>query len=184
MTTDATVLRVRALSAYESGRRVRAIQLALPFALVGLVGAVAGPRPLLAVVVGALIVVLAGWAFVHGRTLERAVLPGTLAGFVPFAFAQIAMLWGHACVGDQCVALCIPACVAGGLVAGAMVAGFGWWKQQPLAFQGFAGLFSVLTGALGCSCVGYSGVMGLVAGLVLSSAASFVIPRGRSGGAR
>lgn len=91
--------------------------------------------------VGALIVVLAGWAFLRGRTLERAVLPGVLAGF-------------------------------------------GWWKQQPLAVQGFAGLFSVLTGALGCSGVGYSGVMGLMAGLVLSSAASFVTPRARPGGPR
>ena len=170
MAIDVGVMQERLRHAYESGRRRRALWLACPFALVGILGVLAGPRPLLAAGVGVGVCALAFACFVLGRQLERAVFPGTLAGFIPFGLAQLTRVYGHACMGGHCMSLCIPACTAGGVVAGLMVTIVARRQRAPASFYVAAGVFSALTGALGCSCVGFTGVLGLVAGLVASSA--------------
>lgn len=165
----------RLRGAYEAGRRQRALWLASPFAVVGLAGLLAGPRPLVAVAVGLAVCGLAFACFVAGRQLELAVLPGTVAGFIPFGLAQLTRLWGHACLGGHCVSLCLPACTAGGVLAGLMVTVIGRRRGAGPTFYLAAGAFSALTGALGCSCIGYTGVIGLVVGLVASSAAGALV---------
>src|SRR5260221_9782019 len=46
----------------------------------------------------------------YGRDLKRAVLPGVAAGLIPLALALCAVRVGHACTGDGCMMLCVPAC--------------------------------------------------------------------------
>ena len=82
--------------------------------------------------------------------------------------------YGHGCSGDHCSSLCVPACTAGGVTAGVVVSviatrlrlGWGFWLS--------ASAVSVLTGAMGCACVGYSGVLALVGGFAVGLAPQFV----------
>ena len=73
---------------------------------------------------------------------------------------------GHACAGGHCSTWCLPACIAGGVVAGFAVSWFA--KQRGLDWRFFVGAsaVSLLTGAMGCACIGYSGVFGLTAGFL------------------
>ena len=54
----------------------------------------------------------------YGRELRRAVLPGLTMGVFPLALALCANHMGHACMGGQCMTMCLPACIIGGLGAG------------------------------------------------------------------
>ncbi|HXK20876.1 MAG TPA: hypothetical protein VNG33_23860, partial [Polyangiaceae bacterium] len=70
----------------------------------------------------------------------------------------------HLCMGERCMTVCVPACMVGGLGAGIGVSLLGLrWKQGPVFWVG-ATVLTLLTGAMGCSCVGYSGVAGLAVG--------------------
>jgi hypothetical protein len=58
----------------------------------------------------------------------------------------------------------VPACSLGGLGAGIGISIIGIrWKQSWPFWVGATAL-TLLTGAMGCSCVGYSGVAGLAVG--------------------
>ena len=100
----------------------------------------------------------------YGRGLKHAVLPGVAAGLVPLALALCANQMGHVCTGSQCMSLCMPACIAGGVVAGLAVASIGFQRKAGPGFWLGASTLAILTGAMGCSCIGYSGVFGLAAG--------------------
>jgi hypothetical protein len=111
----------------------------------------------------------------YGRDMKWAVLPGVLAGLVPLVFALCAKHIGHACTGDGCMVLCVPACMAGGFLAGIAVDlaclrrgwGLGFW----LAASGLC----FLTGAMGCACAGVLGIAGLAFGYVASAAAGLIV---------
>src|SRR5690606_6404313 len=70
----------------------------------------------------------------------------------------------HTCGVNGCGTLCVPACALGGVVAGLAVArvaarrGLGLWFFIP------ASSLCLRTGAMGCACLGFSGVVGLVVG--------------------
>ncbi len=163
-TTEALALR-----AYEAGRRSRAAELALPLLGIGVLAAVTGTRVPVAVFVSLAMTVLAFAFLVRGQGLGRAVVPGLLLGLVPFACARAAQhipaSMGHLCTGSACVSWCIPMCVGGGLVAGAVLGRLARRTSTPIAFALGAGALAALTGALGCACVGLSGVVGGVVGL-------------------
>jgi hypothetical protein len=103
----------------------------------------------------------------YGRDLKRAVLPGLAAGFVPMAFALCANHMGHYCTGEECMSLCVPACVAGGIVAGLTVAYFGYRGKHGLGYWSASSAIALLTGAMGCACIGFAGLFGLGAGYLV-----------------
>ena len=164
---DLERLEHRARRAYEWSRARRA---AIGFAPVSLVvaGAVSlGERPGTTLAFGVALFVLGVVMLWHGRELKRSVLPGLGAGLIPL----VAVLCVHhfePCCTDahcaQCMAMCLPACAAGGLGAGLVVAGVGLRRRRGLWFWLAASGVALSTGAMGCICVGLAGLGGLGAG--------------------
>ena len=99
----------------------------------------------------------------YGKDVRRAVLPGVAAGLVPLVLSLCATHLHH-CTGDGCMMVCVPACAAGGLLAGVAVAVMASHRRATLTFLVPASGLALLTGAMGCACVGYSGVIGLALG--------------------
>lgn len=162
---DLDLLERRARVRYEVARAVRGL---LGFApallLVGLAAAL-GRRPGSTLFFGGLLFLVGAFLLWRGRTLHRAVLPGVLSGLIPLSLALVANR-GHACPGGQCASWCLPACVAGGIIAGLAVSALASRRGLGWRFWVGASALSLLTGAMGCSCVGYSGVIGLGAGFL------------------
>jgi len=167
--TDLTRFERRARVGYEFARLRRAFVGFAPL-LVVIAVAVALARHPSATAAFGLAAFLVGLVLLwYGRDVRRAVLPGVTAGLVPLVLALCANHVHH-CTGDGCMMLCVPACAVGGLAAGLAVAGIGNQRRAGVAFWLPASGLALLTGAMGCSCVGYAGVVGLglgyAAGLV------------------
>lgn len=160
---DDEVLLKRARRRYELGRLRRALLGALPVVLLGAAAVTLGSRPWSAGGFGVAALAAAAVFLWFGREPQRAVLPAMVAGAVPLALALCANHW-HACGSGGCTSLCVPACTVGGLVAGLAVAGIGLRRRASLWYWVAASGLTVLEGAMGCSCVGGAGVVGLVAG--------------------
>jgi len=162
---DAERILARAEHAYERSRMTLATWQTLPLAfLVGL-ALFLGGRVQTSLMLGAALLAL-GWFFAwRGRELGRAILPGVAAGVVPLALALAAQAYGHVCTGSGCMSLCVPACSFGGAVAGFLVA----YAARASTARGrtiaASSALALLGGSLGCSCVGYGGVVGLGVGL-------------------
>lgn len=120
-------------------------------------------RSLLAAVSGGVLFASGVVALWRGGALRRAVLPGVLAGLLPLGFALIANR-GHFCASGHCSTYCLPACTAGGVLAGLIVSTVARRRGLGLSFLATASALSMLTGAMGCSCAGASGVFGMMAG--------------------
>lgn len=99
----------------------------------------------------------------RGQDAGAGALPGVAAGTVPLV-AALCTPNLHVCTGETCMSLCLAACTGGGLIAGAAV-GLAWRRSQRgrVALLVAAAL-CLITGALGCGCVGYAGVLGMAAG--------------------
>jgi hypothetical protein len=104
----------------------------------------------------------------YGRGVKRAVLPGLAAGVIPLIFGLCAK-YVHDCMGPGCLAFCVPACFAGGLVAGIVVDVVGLRTANNIGFWVAASGVGLLTGAMGCVCAGALGLAGLVTGFALSA---------------
>ena len=161
---DVSLMERRVRRSYEWSRARRALLGVVPLMLVVVVAALVGRRPGSTILIGSVATVWGALLLWYGRDVRRAVLPGVAAGLIPLTFALCANLVGHGCTGDQCVALCIPACTVGGLAAGFAVAAVGRRGRHGAAFWLSTSGLAVLTGAMGCACIGYSGVFGLVLG--------------------
>lgn len=162
--TDLVRLEQRARAHYELVRVMRAVLAFVPALAIVAIAAAVGRRPSSALGFGATMFVLGVALLWYGREPRRGVLPGLLAGSLPLALTLCATRVGHVCGGDHCVSLCIPACTIGGLSAGVLVARTLYRKRRrPLAWLAASGI-ALLTGAMGCTCVGYAGVAGLVLG--------------------
>ena len=120
---DLDSLERRARVRYELARAARAIVGFTPALLLVLLAAALGRRPSSAVMFGGMLFVSGAFLLWRGQTLHRAVLPGLLAGVIPLTFAIMANR-GHACAGGHCSTWCLPACIAGGVVAGLAVSWF------------------------------------------------------------
>ena len=105
----------------------------------------------------------------RGRDAQRAVLPALVAGAIPLTLA----LWAnqaHSCcgVGSACTtdmpSMCLLACSVGGVAAGLLMAAVGHRWRAGLWFWLSATAVSALVGAMGCACVGYTGLFGLAGG--------------------
>lgn len=105
-----------------------------------------------------------------GREFRRGVLPGIASGLFPLMMATGAEMVGHSCSAEGCVSWCVPACIAGGVTGGALLSWSARRREWPLSQMLVGGWVSILCGALGCSCVGYSGIVGMVVGLAIPTA--------------
>jgi hypothetical protein len=155
------VSRARARRAYEIGRIRLAVLGALPIALAVVAATSVATRPDSTLVFGLIAVGMTMlW---YGRDLQRAVLPGFLAGLVPLVLALCANRL-HACGPDGCTSYCVPACALGGIAAGLSVASIGHELRASARFWLSASALALLTGSMGCACIGFSGVIGLSVG--------------------
>jgi hypothetical protein len=152
--------------AYELGRLRLSVLGVLPVVLVVVVAVLVSHRPGSALAFGVLTVLAGGIMLFYGRDPQRAVLPGVAAGLIPLTAALCANQVHH-CGPDGCTSFCLPACVAGGIVAGLVVASVGHRRKASPGFWVSATGIALLTGAMGCTCVGYSGVVGLMLGFTL-----------------
>ncbi|MFO0667456.1 MAG: hypothetical protein U0174_26130 [Polyangiaceae bacterium] len=169
MTLEPVELRarlVRAERAYERGRALRAAIVALSVASISVLVACLGGRVHTALVLGAGLLVFSWFCLWRGQTLGRTVFPGVVAGVVPLALALAAQSYGHVCTASGCMSLCVPACAVGGGIAGFVVARASRFVEAKVTFIAAASGLTMLVGSLGCSCVGYGGVVGLGLGLV------------------
>lgn len=160
---DLDSLERRARVRYELGRAARSVLGFAPALVVVLAAAGFGRRPGSAVVFGGVLFVLGAFLLWRGKTLHKAVLPGLLAGLIPLTCALVANR-GHLCIGGHCSTWCLPACITGGVVAGLAISYLAHKRGMDWRFWAGASGISLLTGAMGCSCIGYSGVFGLAAG--------------------
>lgn len=165
---DLDLLERKARVRYELVRAGRSLLGFAPALVLVAAAAALGRRPSSAVMFGSMLFVSGAFLLWRGQTLHRAVLPGLLSGVIPLVFALVAN-HGHACAGGHCSTWCLPACTAGGVVAGLGVSWFA--NKRGLDWRFFAGAsaVSLLTGAMGCSCIGYSGVIGLGAGFLVGA---------------
>ena len=153
-------LQQRARRAYEFARLRRAALGMAPVVVIVALATCFTHRPESALMFGA-VAVLAGVIMLwFGREPQKAVLPGIAAGVVPLALALCAN-YVHSCGMHGCSTLCVPACALGGVVAGLAIASVGNQRRAGPVFWLSASALALLIGAMGCSCIGYSGVAGL-----------------------
>lgn len=164
--TDLGQLERRLRRAYELGRLRRALLGVAPVLVIVVLAASITHRPSSALWFGFATVTVGAVMLWYGRDPQKAVLPGIAAGLVPLAMALCASHI-HMCGPEGCTSLCVPACTAGGAIAGLAVAAVGNQRKAGLLFWLSASSLAVLTGAMGCACLGYSGVVGLGVGFTL-----------------
>lgn len=158
--TDLTRLQRRVRWAYEFGRLRRALLGVAPVLVIVAVAACITHHPISTLWFGFATVTVGATMLWYGRDPQKAVLPGIAAGLVPLVFALCANHI-HGCGADGCSSFCVPACAVGGVVAGLVVASVGNQRKAGAWFWLSASSLALLTGAMGCACVGYSGVLGL-----------------------
>jgi hypothetical protein len=166
VSTDLVRLEQRARARYELGRLRRALLGVCPLLPVLLLALWLSERPVSTLCFGLGAAALGAWMLWYGRDPQRAVLPGVSAGLIPLAFSLCANQIQQ-CGPDGCGSFCAPACTLGGAVAGWAIASVGSRRQLGLCFWVGASGLTLATGAMGCSCVGYSGVLGLGVGFGL-----------------
>lgn len=182
MSSAAQAVVTRARWAYEWARLRRALLGALPVVLVVAGAAAATTTPAATATAGVILVAASVVALWRGQGHQRAFLPGLVAGVPPLVLALCATHLGHAWLGELCMPVCLAACALGGLGGGLLV---GRWARRtgaPLMQLGAAAGFGILTGTLGSSCVGVTGVA-LVAAAFLPAAVALPLlapsrPRG------
>ena len=176
-------LATRARRAYELGRARTALRYA-PIVAVAALAAMSCGRPAgLSCALGAALFLLTGALCFLGGIGGRAVVAGLLAGCAPLALPLLTRTLGYACLGDRCASLCMPACVVGGIAAGAVVGLLSArWIDTPRDELGFAAsalAVAALTGCLGCTLAGAAGVLGMLAGVAAGSAPVLILARVR-----
>ena len=154
---------------YEMQRGILALLGAIPVLLVVSLACVYSQRATTSALLGGGAIVLGVVMLWRGQQAQRAVLPAVGLGAIPLTLA----LWANAahgcCVaGGTCMAgmssMCLPACSAGGLIAGGLLAVLGHRWRAGVWFWISATGMTLLVGATGCACVGYTGVLGLAIG--------------------
>ena len=165
MQAEQALLRGKAKRAYEWGRLRRALGGSIPTLLVGgmvaaLVHEVSWP-----LVLGSLLYLASVALLWFGRSPGRSVLPGVVYGLLPRTGGVIAKLHGHVCLGMSCYSNCMLYCVSGGVLAGILVGRLAAKSDSPLAVFMSAAATALLTGAIGSSCVGVHGIVGMALGI-------------------
>jgi hypothetical protein len=175
---DLAALERRARAAYERARWWHAVIASWPLAVllaISLAADVGLARALpFAIVGGALAIV----CMQRGGELGRAVITGWIGGSLPLVAALVACRIPHACVAGTCYAWCMPACIVAGAVAGAWVMRRALARPHGRTGHAIVGaLVATLTGAMGCMALGIGGTLGMLLGLALASAPTWVLAR-------
>jgi hypothetical protein len=156
----------RVRRSYELSRLRSALLGFAPMLLLVVAAAFLSHRYTFALPAGTVLLLAGVAALWYGRDPGRGVLPGAVGGSLALTLALCANQMGHFCTGERCMSWCLPACVLGGLLAGGIVGFSGLRKRRGLGYWVSASSITLLTGSLGCSCVGYSGIAGLFVGFV------------------
>ncbi len=156
----------RASSAYERGRVRWAALSALPLAIVPIASFFVGHRLGSSVGLGVALLVGATVMLWRGQSYARGLTLGLKAGFIPLVLSHGANLYGHLCTASGCTSLCVPACIAGGLVAGLWIALSA--ARAPWQVLASAASVALLVGSFGCACIGFGGLAGMTLGLAAS----------------
>ncbi|MEO6603381.1 MAG: hypothetical protein ABIQ16_26085 [Polyangiaceae bacterium] len=135
------------------------------------------PHPHVMLALGAGVFVLGATLLWYGREPARAVLPGFAAGFLPLCLALCTRHLGHLCSDAECVEMCLPVCVAGGVLAAGVVSWYGTLRARRTRFWASASGVALLTGAVGASCAGYRGVLAVALGYAFGFTGAFVLMR-------
>jgi hypothetical protein len=177
--TDLDLLEHRARRGYERSRVLRALLGALPVALLaGLLFCLGvHPHPHVMLAMGAGVFALGAALLWYGRDPARAVLPGLAAGFLPLCLALCTRHLGHMCTDAECIAMCLPVCLAGGVLAAAVVSWYGGQRERSAWFWAWASGLALLTGAVGATCAGYQGVVAVAVGYAVGFAGAFLVVR-------
>jgi hypothetical protein len=165
----------RARLAYEASRLRRAVVAFAPVLLLAVAAALIGQRVEYTIAFGSALFAFGVVLLWYGRDIRRAVIPGVLAGLVPLVFALCAKHVGHACTGDGCMTLCVPACAAGGFLAGIVISVVWFRHGRDFGFWLGASAVTLLTGAMGCACAGVPGLVGLVLGYAATAGAGLLL---------
>ncbi|MEW5742710.1 MAG: hypothetical protein AB1938_27580 [Myxococcota bacterium] len=169
-------LKDAARRAYERSRLGRALAVAAPVVMLPAVSFLLGTSAASATLLGAGLVTAVALGVWRGGAVALSNAAGLKAGLIPLVFAHGAKAFGHVCTPAGCTTLCVPACAAGGVLAGALVE---WWARRgprPNVTRALGAGVAVLTGGLGCACVGYAGLLALLVGLALAMGVTRVLP--------
>lgn len=168
MALNELTLELRARRAYEWGRLRWSLRL-VPWVAAAFAAAAWAGRPLdlCGALAGAVLALAVGLSFAGGEP-GRAVRPGLLAGSFALALPLLVRVVGHACASDACMSLCLPSCVLGGGLGGGFLALRAAREERGRVFLAAAIGIAGLTGALGCTLAGVSGVIGMLAGAVVA----------------
>jgi hypothetical protein len=175
--TDAQQVERRARRAYEMSRLRRAIVAFAPMLSLVALAAVLGHRPWPTLALGASFFVAGVWLLWYGRDIRRAVLPSIAAGAVPLVLALCARHLPHACMGGSCFSVCIPACAVGGLIAGCLIVVVALRARHRPGFWITASGLTLLTGSMGCMCVGGWGILAQIGGFVVGGGIGLLASR-------
>jgi len=107
-------------------------------------------------------------ATAHDR-YARAVFAGVLAGLPAFIVPLLLRSVGVPRFGGAAIDPCLPATFVAGILAGAFVSVRAVDEKRHLSFWLAAVVAAALTGTLGCSVAGSSGVLGLMAGVLVGT---------------
>ena len=155
---------------YEWSRARRALLGFAPATILVALAVTFAARPLLTMTFGVLLFLWGAVLLWQGRELKRSVLPGVGAGLLPLSLAICANRIGHVCLEGSCTMLCVPACTVGGLGAGILLSRVGRGGRHGLGVWMAASATALLTGAMGCICIGSAGLAGLLLGYSVGSA--------------
>jgi hypothetical protein len=162
-------LRVEARRGYERGRLRIALTHALLAAAPMILTLTVWPGATTPIVLAVLLYVAMAALLWLGRDAGRGAVAGLVAGSLPLVSLVVATRFGHLCGGGFCVSLCVPICLAGGVLAGSYVAWRGLRSPGSLPFWAAAGIVGSLTAAIGCVPMGLGATLGLVAGFGLAA---------------
>lgn len=181
MATESSDLKEQARRAYELGRLRRAAAWSIPTLLIGGMVAVMVREVSIPLVLAAVLYLASMFLLWWGRAPGRGVLPGIAYGLLPLGAGVIGKLHGHVCMGFACYGVCLPLCVGGGVLAGLFIARVAARSENPLAVFLSAAATALFTGAIGSSCVGVHGVIGMGLGLGLGFGPLMAFRRARHG---
>lgn len=182
---DLHAIERRAVRAFERAMLQRAALGAVPMVVAG------GAAVLLArdlhqtCLIAGFVVLVSLFSFWFRRGAETAAALGFFAGLIPYAASLAASrLGGHVCTPGGCMSLCLPACAASGVIAAVLVARGATRRRAGPLFWVTASTMTIATGALGCSCAGFAGASGMLAGFALAVLPAAVATRWHASRAR
>jgi hypothetical protein len=181
MATETAQLRERAKRAYEVGRLRHAAAWSIPMLLLGVMVALMVQEVSIPLVLASVLYLTSMFLLWWGRAPGRGVLPGVAYGLLPLSGGVIGKLHGHVCMGFACYGVCLPLCIGGGVLAGIFIARVAARSENPVAVFFSAAATALFTGAIGSSCVGVHGVIGMGLGLGLGYAPMLVFRHSRRG---